>query len=53
MEKDVLSKNELAELQKKLASMSVTGLNDFYFAAHYRCRLEQGKIPNARAVLEW
>jgi hypothetical protein len=52
VDKDVLSKDELAALQRKLTSMSVTGLHDFYFAAHYRCRLEQGKIPSARAVQE-
>ena len=52
MEKDILSKDELDELLKKLAAMSLTGLHDFYFAAHYRCRLEEGKIPNARAIQE-
>ena len=52
MEKDVLSKDELDELQKKLAAMSLTGLHDYYFAAHYRCRLEEGKIPRARAIQE-
>ena len=49
---DVLSKAELAALQKKLASMSVTALHDFYFAAYYRCKYEHGKLPSARAIQE-
>jgi hypothetical protein len=49
---DALSKDELAALQKKLASMSVTALNDFYFAAYYRCRLQEQELPNARAIQE-
>jgi hypothetical protein len=36
----VLSRQDLADLQRKLATMSITGLQDFYRAAYYRCRLE-------------
>jgi len=50
--KDVLSKNDLAELQRKLSAMSVTGLQDFYRTAYYRCRLEGEQVPQARAIQE-
>ena len=52
MEKDVLSKDDLAALQKKLAGMSVTTIHDFYFAAHFRCKYEHGKLPSPRAIQE-
>ena len=32
--------------------MSVTGLQDFYRTAHYRCRLEGEQVPEARAMQE-
>src|ERR1700733_7554609 len=32
--------------------MSVTALNDFYFAAYYRCRLKEQGIPRARDIQE-
>jgi hypothetical protein len=50
--KPVLSKDDLAELQRKLSTMSVTGLRDFYHAAHYRCRLQDGSTPLARDIQE-
>jgi hypothetical protein len=49
---DVLSKSELAALQKKLATMSTTALHDFYFAAYYRCRLQEQAVPSARDIQE-
>ena len=52
MEKDVLSKDELVALQKKLANMSVTALHDFYFAAYFRCKYEHGNLPSPRAIQE-
>ena len=48
----VMSREELVELQRKLATMSVTGLQDFYRAAYYRCRLENNGVPPARALQE-
>jgi hypothetical protein len=51
MEK-ALTKAELAELQRKLSTMSVTAIRDFYFAAHVRCRLEGDKVPAARSIQE-
>ena len=50
--KDVLSKDDLGELQRKLSQMSVTGLQDFYRTAYYRCRLEGEQVPQARAIQE-
>jgi hypothetical protein len=51
-DKIVLTQQDLAELQRKLATMSITGLQDFYRAAYYRCRLENAGIPPARAIQE-
>jgi hypothetical protein len=51
-DKIVLSKEELAQLQRKLRTMSLTGLSDFYRAAYHRCRLEGYAIPPARAIQE-
>jgi hypothetical protein len=51
-DKMVLSRQDLAELQRKLVTMSITGLQDFYRAAYYRCRLENDQIPPARSMQE-
>jgi hypothetical protein len=50
--KDVLNRADLVELQRKLSSMSVTGLQDFYRTAYYRCGLESEQVPDARAIQE-
>lgn len=47
-----LSHDDLEKLRQKLATMSVTGLRDFYFFAHFRCRLGGAKIPAAREIQE-
>jgi hypothetical protein len=52
VQKPVLSRGELAEIQRKLSMMSVTGIQDFYRAAYYRCRLENEGLPPARAIQE-
>ena len=51
-DKNTLSRQDLADLQRKLATMSITGLQDFYRSAYYRCRLESAALPPARAVQE-
>jgi hypothetical protein len=51
-DKAVLSKEELSQLQRKLHTMSLTGLYDFYRSAYYRCRLEGYAILPARAIQE-
>jgi hypothetical protein len=47
-----MSREELVELQRRLSTMSVTGIQDFYRAAYYRCRLENDGVPTARAIQE-
>ena len=51
-DKMVLSREELYQLQRKLSTMSITGLQDFYRAAYYRCRLENAGLPPARSIQE-
>jgi hypothetical protein len=48
----VLTRAELNALQKRLSEMSVIAVRDFYGMALYRCRLEEDRIPDARAVQE-
>lgn len=48
----MLSEAELQQLRRKLSTMSVTALGDFYRAAYYRCRLEGYAVPPARAIQE-
>jgi hypothetical protein len=48
----VLSRDELNALEKRLSGMSVVAVRDFYGMALYRCRLEEDRIPEARAVQE-
>jgi hypothetical protein len=52
VQKPVMSRDELIELQRRLSTMSVTGIQDFYRAAYYRCRLENDGVPPARAIQE-
>ena len=47
-----MNREELVELQRKLSTMSVTGIQDFYRAAYFRCRLENHCVPPARAIQE-
>jgi hypothetical protein len=49
---NAMSRQELAELNVRLSRMSVTALQDFYHAAHHRCRCDMGYFPNARAIQE-
>jgi hypothetical protein len=41
---------QLAELRKKLSTMSVTAVMDAYRSAYFQCKLEGDQIPPARAV---
>jgi hypothetical protein len=47
-----MSRSELVEHQRKLSTMSVTAIQDFYRAAYYRCRLENDGVPTARSIQE-
>jgi hypothetical protein len=39
-------------LRRKLSTMSITALHDFYFAAYLHCRPENGSLPTARQIQE-
>ena len=48
-----LNDEEISILRQRLASMSITGLRDAYYAAWTRCKLEHGgPPPKARFVQE-
>src|SRR6266851_4743529 len=49
---EVLSRKDLAELQRRLSMMSVTAVQDFYSSAHMVCRIGPGHFPSARAIQE-
>jgi hypothetical protein len=48
----MLTRDDLVALEKRLSGMSVVAVRDFYGMALYRCRLEDDRIPEARAVQE-
>jgi hypothetical protein len=48
----VLTRDDLAALEKRLSGMSVIAVRDFYGMALYRCQLQDDRIPDARAVQE-
>ena len=50
---EILSRSELADLQRRLSMMSVTAVQDFYRAAHNRCQLDYGHFPSAKQVQEF
>jgi hypothetical protein len=47
-ENDILNREELAALQRRLSTMSITALKDYYCAAYLRCRPENDSVPTAR-----
>jgi hypothetical protein len=47
---EVLTKNDLAELQRRLSMMTVTAVEDFYQYTHSACRIFPGHFPSARAI---
>ena len=49
---EVLTRKDLAELQRRLAMMSQTAVQDFYQYAHSACRMGPGHFPSARAIQE-
>jgi hypothetical protein len=50
--KQVLSREDLADLQRRLDQMSVTGVEDFYRTCYLACRLDGDRVPSARSVQE-
>ncbi len=49
---EVLSRTDLAELQRQLSMMSQVAVEDFYRSAHFVCRIGPGHFPSARAIQE-
>jgi hypothetical protein len=49
---EILSREELAELQGRLSMMGTSMLQDFYRSAHFVCRIGPGHFPNAKAIQE-
>ena len=49
---EVLSRKDLAELQRRLSMMSGTAVQDFYRGAHLACRIGPGHFPRAGAIQE-
>ena len=51
-QKQVLSRDELCALQRRLDQMSVTGVQDFYRTAYLACRIDGDRVPPARSIQE-
>jgi hypothetical protein len=49
---EILSRKDLADLQRRLSMMSVTAVQDFYQYTHSACRIGPGHFPSARAIQE-
>jgi hypothetical protein len=51
-EEVVLTREELKELQNRLAGYQRAAVESFYRAAHYRCSLQPRWLPSPRAMQE-
>jgi hypothetical protein len=49
---EILTRKDLAELQRRLSMMSVTAVQDFYQYTHSACRIGPGHFPSARVIQE-
>jgi hypothetical protein len=49
---EILTREDLAELQQRLSMMSVTAVQDFYRYTHNTCRIFPGHFPSPRAIQE-
>ena len=49
-ETEMLSKNNLAELRRNLAHLSLPAVKDFYEQAYRDCRLIYTRIPSPRQM---
>ena len=47
---DVLSESELKDLQRNLALLSTSSVEDFYHQAHRECCLGEKGLPSPRAI---
>jgi hypothetical protein len=49
---DVLTREELGELQNRLAHLSVPAVEEFYRSAHARSSLQAYSLPSPRTIQE-
>jgi hypothetical protein len=49
---DVLNRDELNELQQRLAHLSEPAVEDFYRNAHHKCSLQPRWLPSPRSIQE-
>lgn len=49
---DVLTREDLKELEHRLAGWSVPDVEGFYRSAHHRCSLQPRWLPSPRAIQE-
>ena len=47
---DKLTEVQLADLRRKLSTMSITAVMDAYRSAYFQCKLEADIVPSARAI---
>jgi hypothetical protein len=50
--KQVLTRQELEQLNHRLAAMSLRAVRDFYHSAYLSCRLDMNRVPSARNIQE-
>jgi hypothetical protein len=51
-QEDVLTRDELRELQQRLAHLSVPAVEEFYRRAHARCSLQPYSLPSPHTIRE-
>ena len=51
-EEDVLSSDELTELQGQLAHLTQPAVEDFYRHAHHKCSSQPYRLPSPRSIQE-
>jgi len=49
---DVLTRDQLQELQLRLSRLSIVAIEDFYRSAHHRCSLQPRWLPSPRSIQE-
>ena len=47
-----VNRQDLIELNRRLASISVTAVRDLYHTAYFACRLDGDHVPSARTIQE-
>jgi len=49
---EILTREDVAELQRRLSMMSITAVDDFYQYTHSACRIFPGHFPSPKAIQE-